>query len=277
MIDDTSLVDLIHQAVTLTQRQVHSEALEAWKAVMIRHPSSADGYRGTAEILRQLDRVEEADTTLQKGMLAVPSAIDLAVARAQLATTTASDFIATERWDVVIARFPEEPDGYIGLAALLHDRQRIRLADIVLTGASIKFAASSDVAINLARVAVSAGRHDDALKRWLAVVDRFPDLTVGYFGAAASCRVLGNPAEADRLIRDAQERFPDDVGVACDLAELAREKGEWDEAIRQWDVITQKYAHDKDIMRQVSHGIGRVELARFQERLSKAAKSVDAA
>lgn len=276
MADDVSFERLSLDATTLTQREVWPEALVAWQAVAASYPHKSDGYRGAATALEQLHRLDDADKLLGDGMTKVPGDVELAAHRAWLATGMDSDIRATERWDAVLARFPEEPVGYVGLATLLQTRNRVRLADIVLMGAAIKFPHSQQVAVDFARVAASSGRAEDALTRWLAVLEQFPELSAAYFGAAASYRALRRMAEAEAMIRRARERFPNDPGVACDLAALSKDQGDWDEALRRWDAISQKYGGDKDVMRQVSRGIGEVELARYQERLAKASASAGA-
>lgn len=276
MNDDVSFERLSLDATALTQREVWPEALAAWQALAASYPQKADGYRGAAKALERLHRLEEADKLLGDGMTKVPNDVELAADRAWLATGMASDVRATERWDAVLARFPEDPIGYVGLAALLQTRKRMRLADVILMGASIKFPGSQQIALDFARAAASSGSFEDALTRWLAVLDRFPALSAAYFGAATSYRALGRIAEAEVMIRRAREQFPNDAGVDCDLAALSRDQGDWDEALRRWDAIAQKYGSDKDVMRQVSHGIGEVELARYQERITKASGSANA-
>lgn len=277
MDDDLSFEDLSLDAAALTQREAWQEALVAWQAVTAGYPDRAEGYRGAAKALEQLHRLEEADKLLGDGMKRIPGDVELAAHRAWLAIGMSSDVTATDRWDTVLARFPEEPIGYVGLASLLQTRKRERLADVLLMGASVKFPDSEQIAVDFARIAAACGRDEDALGRWLAVLERFPNLSAAYFGAVASYRMLGRFTEAEVMIRRAREQFPNDASVDCDLATLSKDQGEWDEALRRWDAVLQKYGSDKDIMREVSRGIGQVELARYQDRLARASASADSA
>jgi predicted Zn-dependent protease len=198
-----------HAAIAALRRD-WSGALLRWDAVRARFPDRPVGYIGRGEVLREMDRLDEADEAFGAAMERFPENEWAAMHYAETANRRGDWTEALRRWEFVTAKFPDHADGYVGLAAALREMGRFDEADAVLGQAVVRFTRNQWVAIGYAQTAVE--RHDwaKAASRWDLVLQRFPRQPAGHFGKAAALVEAGKLDEAAAILISAAALFPND-------------------------------------------------------------------
>jgi len=91
------------------------------------------------------------------------------------------------------------------------------------------------------RVALSAGRLDDALMAWANVRMRFPDARDAYVLPLAALLDAGRLDEAELLAASGRERFPGNLVFAVQHAQAARLRGATEEALKRWETVRHQF------------------------------------
>jgi len=91
-----------------------------------------------------------------------------------------------------------------------------------------------ELLFEFARAALARGDWEAAIRRWQIAEERFPGSWQSPQGAALALRGMGRLDDAERVLRVAIERFPDEPEPLFDLARLAEVRGDWDEVISRW-------------------------------------------
>lgn len=92
-----------------------------------------------------------------------------------------------------------------------------------------------------ALLAAQQDNWDEAVRAWSEVRIRFPQHPAGYVGTGAALRGAGRHDEAEILLADAAERFADNAQIAFERAWLCNARGDWPEAMRQWEKVTRRW------------------------------------
>ena len=108
-----------------------------------------------------------------------------------------------------------------------------------------------------------AGRHAEALERWNLIRQRHPEHAPAWFQSAANARVLSRVDEASALMREALNRFPNDLGVIREAARTADRRHAYAESIILWERLRSR--SDKDWEASQGHANCLVQLHRFDE------------
>jgi tetratricopeptide (TPR) repeat protein len=91
------------------------------------------------------------------------------------------------------------------------------------------------------RAALGLGRVDDALWAWTSVRTRFPDYKEAFTLPLAALLKEKRFQEAETLASEARQRFPQDLPIAEQHAQIARMRGEIAEATRRWEAIRRQF------------------------------------
>jgi tetratricopeptide (TPR) repeat protein len=110
-------------------------------------------------------------------------------------------------------------------------------AETTLAEAIERFPRDLAAQIDYARLAETRRDRAEALRRWDAVRRAFPDQAAGYTGAAVLLREERRFEEAEALLAEAAERFPDDARLDLDRAMLAHHRRDWAEAAHRWEKV----------------------------------------
>jgi tetratricopeptide (TPR) repeat protein len=129
--------------------------------------------------------------------------------------------------------YPNHPIAFQDSTQLLLKAGRTAEAEALLSEAIARFPDDSNFPVDYARIAAERRDWVEALTRWKAARSRFP-VDVAYSGEAAALRELGHFGEAEEVLREALERFPDIKWLLIDVAILAEHQGDWPEAARRW-------------------------------------------
>jgi Flp pilus assembly protein TadD len=132
------------------------------------------------------------------------------------------------------------PAGYAAQAAALAEAGQTDEAEALLADALSRFPDDREAAVQYAGLANRRGGWEEAVERWDAVRQRFPDEIIGYWAAAQALRQLRRFGEAEALLLQAMERLPDHPEPLVEYALIAHELGDWPEAIRRWEAVRQR-------------------------------------
>ncbi|HEY6431568.1 MAG TPA: glycosyltransferase 61 family protein [Acetobacteraceae bacterium] len=156
-----------------------------------------------------------------------------------------NDMATAQRiWQELRARFPDHPTPLHRAGAGLLDRGRLEEAEDLLSEGRDRFPNDLPIATDFAWVAWRGGRYEAATERWGDVRHDFPQAIQGWVGGGLALRELRRYDEAERLLGEAIERFPDTSWPAAEHAVLANVQGHWEEALRRWDRVRQRFRQE---------------------------------
>jgi tetratricopeptide (TPR) repeat protein len=209
--------------------------LARWAALAANSPADPAPLLGPIQALLAADRIAEAGVLLDAAQFRFPTHAPFAIEAARAAQRQGAIEDALCRWHSVRDRFPESHAGYTGAAATLRETGRVAEAEALLKAAARCFPSNPAPAIEYAWLAHAERNWPEALRRWSAVRERFPDQPHGYSGAAATHRIAGDLDLADALLQYALERFPDVPWLTIEYGWVAHSRRDWAEAARRWE------------------------------------------
>src|ERR1017187_4033282 len=83
----------------------------------------------------------------------------------------------------------------------------------------------------------------EAWRCWEAVRARSPHHAPAYVGAGNALREAGRYEEAELVLGDAAQCFPDDEQIAIARAWLANARGDWPTALSRWEAVRARSPH----------------------------------
>jgi tetratricopeptide (TPR) repeat protein len=195
-----------------------TEAVRRSEIVRAEFPDAPAAHVLGAIVLRELDRLDDAENLLAAARERFPDDLRLANESAWLATHRRDWLEALRRWDLVRGQFPDWPGGYTGVAMIQRELRWFGEAEATLAEAVERFPAEPEPYIDYARVAEARGDWPEAALRWELARESFPDRAAGYVGGAAALRELGRADEAEALTAEAAERFSTNATAAAEHA-----------------------------------------------------------
>jgi tetratricopeptide (TPR) repeat protein len=212
----------------------HAEAVALYEKLRKRFPGAWQGYVYGAEALQHVGRVEDADTVSKQAFERFPDRMDGYLAYARVAVQRQDWAEALRRWEPVRDRF-HYPGGYVGSAEALSHLGRFDEAEEVIQKSRYRFGTEPAPLIEFARIAEAKGDAEEAIKRWNAVMVRFPLDIMVYSRVAEAVARLGDLEGAEQTLWAAVERFPSEAGPALELAKLLHDKRhDWSKAAEAW-------------------------------------------
>ena len=204
----------------------HDEKLREWSEVRAQEPDRLEAYLRPARILRDLGRVEEAETLISYAIERFPQSAEPSVEFAWIAHHARNWDEALVRWQEVRQKFVH-PIGYLYASSTLVAAERLREADTLLSEAIHVFADSPDAHHDYAWITVHQGLWEEGVNRFLQAIAQFPDNPTLYTGLAICLRKLQRFTEADKYLGEAIRRFPDNIKVLQDWVAVAKEQSDW--------------------------------------------------
>jgi predicted Zn-dependent protease len=236
-LDAATLAELLAAARAARQSGDPDEALRNWAAARARVPSDPAAFRHAAHLLLELGRGEEAVAILEEGRVEYAADLSIATDHAWTQHRRRQWEDALKSWAHLRAAFPDQAIGYVGAAVTLRDTHRYDEAEAILREAGTNF--PDNVAVLRERGWVAQARRNwpEAEQRWAILRERFPEDVTGYVLGAAALREQDRPNEAEALLHDTIERFPDNAWAASEHAWLAHRRKDWPEAIARWQQV----------------------------------------
>lgn len=144
--------------------------------VLLNRISDSDaGYHSAADVYSRQQRFREAEALIGEGLLVLGPTPLLAVRLAQLADARKDLPAAARRWREVLRRWPDREDAYHGLARALGGLGDHEAQDEVLAEAVRRFPDSLELVMQHAWCAVFRNQADESVRRWQALLVRYPD------------------------------------------------------------------------------------------------------
>ncbi|HEX6443196.1 MAG TPA: tetratricopeptide repeat protein, partial [Stellaceae bacterium] len=193
-------------------------------------------YLGSAVGLRNAGRFEEAERLLVEAIERFPTEPRPQIELAVVSHARRDWPEAVQRWEIVRGEFPNEPLSYSLAAAALREAGRFDEAEALAESARERFPGDFIALLEYAR---AAERRDPArgLEGWQELRDRCPERSEGYAGLAAAFRALGRLDEADAVLAESVERFPESRHLALDFARIAEARRDWPRALERWSAV----------------------------------------
>jgi tetratricopeptide (TPR) repeat protein len=208
-------------------------ALERWQAVRDRASEHAHGYYGCARCLLALGRLDEAEVECDKSIRRGPEQLDAWVVRG-----LASD--RRKEWEESIARWTKLTEshrftpGFARAANAMMQLGRIDEAEVYLAEPARLYGGDLEISVTHAQLAQRRGDLTAACERWAVVRRGNLDFQAGYFDGARCLIEAQRYDEADALLREAIERFPDQIWPSRDHARVAHSRGDTSQAAIRW-------------------------------------------
>jgi tetratricopeptide (TPR) repeat protein len=128
----------------------------------------------------------------------------------------------------------QQEQSYLDAAAAAREAGRYEEAERILDAAIGRFPDAHQIVIARAWLANAQRHWAPALRRWEAVLSRYPDAPAGYLGAANALRELGRLDEADAIAGVGVARCPQHEALVVAHAWLANARRDWPAALHRW-------------------------------------------
>lgn len=209
-------------------------AFARWNVVAERFPDMWEGLTGQARALREQGQPDQARLLLEDVAKRFSTAAGPIDELARVAEAVGDWPTAEKWWRASLALDPAPLSATIGLINALREQGRTSEAEAGLTEQFDRSPHEPWLLIEYARLAEFSADWSEAVKRWNVVQARFPQMWEGCRGLERSLRELGKLDEAEALLTNAVERFPNETGPLERLAILAHQRRDWIDAECWW-------------------------------------------
>jgi predicted Zn-dependent protease len=234
----TSQIEL---AAQMLAQGHHDKALEIWQQMHARFPGLSTNSDAALNLLLDLGHHEEAEQLMQEGRRRNPSqAAFYATALARVAYRRGDPDEAIRRCETLLKEFPGTAEGYHIAATCLHSMGRQKEADAMMARGVLRLPDDFNVNVHYAHLAMHRNEWPEALRRWELMRGRFENSTVP-LGLAQCLRELDRFAEAEQVLIDVRTRYGTTDSVLAEMADLAAAKGDFDEAVRRWKIVIDRF------------------------------------
>ena len=231
----------IDYAWAAQHRRDWSEALKRWEVVTNRFPGVAAAYYGAAQALRELGRPQDAEVVLAPAIRLFPKEFAVFSTYASLATLRKDRAEAQKRWQAVIDRFPDVPDGYLGAADAAKRMDRLTECKKLLEDCIMAFPKSLQPRIEYARLSDHINDLSESRRRWKDAQGAFPNSPEVIIGLAVNLRSAERFDEADSILKTILEERPDQEEAWRQYAIISDKRLDWPESHIRWELYLSKF------------------------------------
>jgi tetratricopeptide (TPR) repeat protein len=215
------------------QKGDFEEAIRRCETVRRKFSRTAASFLVAADCLFALGRPDEAEAMLWRGVQKLPKSFELSMRYAQAATRRLDWPEGLRRWQVVQRNFNYLP-GPLGVAECLCQLDRMAEAEHTLIEACEHFPDNAWSFAELAAFPTIKGDHEEALRRWDVVRERFPSFDHALIKSAEAMRAVGREADAEELLRMLVKRAPFLLAGQLEYARSADRRGDRAAAAERW-------------------------------------------
>lgn len=212
---------LLRQYVTnALDRHEWQEALRRADMFTSRLPRLPGAWLSRIDALRCAGRAEDSVALLERTVLRLPPDPDVLLVWAREAALRRDWDEAARRHARFRRRYPARVEGYREAADALAEHGRTGEAEQLIAEGLRRMPEASALWHGHARIAERAGDMEEALRRWEAVRVHFPGEPAGFLRSAEAMVKAGHAADAETLIRQARDFFPESQPVRDALKRL---------------------------------------------------------
>jgi tetratricopeptide (TPR) repeat protein len=233
----------------------------------------AQAFLTEARRLRDLGCLDDADTVLREAIRHFQDLPELFFDYARVAEARPDPQEALARWNVARIRHPDRWLCYVGEAVWFCQAGRLEDAEALLREAMERFPNEPQPVLDHARVALLRRDWAEAATRWRAARARFPGRSANYIGEAWALREMRRFDEAEPLLQQAIDKFPDEAQPVLDYARVSEARGDWPEAARRWETARRKYP--RDIAGFIGGSIALREMRQFDDADDLLRRTID--
>jgi predicted Zn-dependent protease len=228
---------LINNAWQAFHKRDWDEAERRWARLRAEFPDVLIGYSAAVTTLREAGRLDAAEAMAQQVLARFPNEPAAHVEQAWLLAARGRKPEAIAQWAAIRDRFPKEWVAWLGGARALKDSGDTTAAEELLRAGADKFPAEPVLLTEFASIAATRRDWPEAIQRWALVRERLPNHPAGYTSGAQALRSAERYAEAEKLLLQAAEAFPNDTAPATELAWLAYISRDFETSVRRWEAV----------------------------------------
>jgi tetratricopeptide (TPR) repeat protein len=243
--DDRDIV--VASGWVATRRRDVLEAEKIWSSVRDRFPDCADGYRGHAQALREVSRLDEAEAILVEGSRRFPSDALIAIDLADIPERRRNWPLASERWRDVRSRFPDFGIAHIRLGDVLLRDGKVPEAAAVYAEGLRRFPDDIDMGAAEARLASAVNDWPKALELWTSLQRRFPESPMAPLGLGQALRDSGLLQRSVEVLSEALQRFAENPEIEVQLALTLSAQRQWPRALLHWESLKKRFPNNSDV------------------------------
>jgi tetratricopeptide (TPR) repeat protein len=214
------------------------QALREWADLRDRFPDHPAAYQAAARALADAKDFDKAEVVLLEGWLRVRSAGPVFASEfARMAARRHDTPEGIRRWKAVRAAFPEHPIGWVGGVEMLREAGMVDEAAELLEQVKQRFPNEHAIATLAASLADVRKDWAASVGLWAVARTRLPQNPIGYIKGARALSNLGELDQADALLAEGTECFPENAELVAQWAELAARCGRWPDAAARWALL----------------------------------------
>jgi tetratricopeptide (TPR) repeat protein len=259
--------EIAAEAWAAMARQDPDGALELWQRLRLEFPARPEGHIYPVQVLWQAGRLDEADAMAAEAIARFPDEPDILVQYAWLSMVRQHWDQALKWWTRARLRAPDRLEPYVWAARALWQSGRANEAKALADEAIERFPDSLDAQVEGAWVAVARRDWEEALRCWMAVMERAPEREDAHIGAIQVLRIVGRVSEAETMASAAVVRFPNNADVMVEHVWTAVEREDWRAAAKRLDAARVQLRDSG----RFQHTLGEVE---YRVRSELAAETV---
>jgi tetratricopeptide (TPR) repeat protein len=257
-------------------RHLPEEAGQRFAELRCRFPALLAGYLGGARVLRDQFRLAEAEAILEEAHHRFPDQPSLLCEHARIPLfhplrRERDPEEAMRRVERLLAKFPLCEEAYLLGVRTLRELGRPSEADELAEIGIGLLPQSAALAIENANNARERGDWAEAIWRYGAARQRFPEEPGGPIGLAASLSLSGRHVEAEQALREAMERFPGNSAAFAEFARIAVRQEDWPEALTRWRQAQKRFPDEQEFAHRIFETELRLTESRPTEQAPEAA------
>lgn len=218
----------------------YEEAVRRWKAAQDSTMDTTEAWLNEATCLRFLGRHDEAEAVYDEVIRRRPDDLGALTERAKTSDERRDWLKSEARWRPLAERYKI---GFVFAAygRVLGELGRFDEAEGILDHSRAMFPANLDTAITRAHLAERRGDMTAACERWAELHRVAPYFQQGYHDWAECLLSVERHTEADSVMRDAIQRFPNESWPLFEYANLAHRRQDWKEAASRWEAFRRQF------------------------------------
>lgn len=217
-----------------------NEATKQWKNARNRSKNLVGGFLGYARCLMALGRLDEAEVQWTQAIRRDPNNLQAWAGRARVCDLRKDWEQSIERWKYMAETY-REPPAFACVAKAMVELGRVDEAEAWLAEPSRLYTNDLEIAVAHAELAQRRGDVSAACDRWARVRAINPAFHAGYHDGSFRLIEAARHAEAEAVLREAMERFPDEVWPYQNFAQIAHNQSDWNEAASRWATLRQRF------------------------------------